>query len=208
MKVTFFVGSVVGYVENPTAFYTRGLAHGLALRGNEIRIVEERQNLAAVRTLREVGAGASRHFYDAFQTIQHHTYEPRTGARLLEWVTREIALIEVAVAVDGVEPELCRWLANVSREGLTRASLTFQPESLTDDVAERLDLGKFDIVLAPSAIAAHLPWRRVPRTVAERDQGDDLQRWLPAGSAEHANSIEAAEAFEAAISTTRSALVD
>ena len=120
----------------------------MSLRGNEVRIVEERQNAAFARTLRAVGAVASRHFYDEFRTIQHHTYEPRSGASLLEWVTRELALIDVAVAVAGIESELCRWLANVSQEGLARAYLTFDPDSLTDDVVAALELERFDLILA------------------------------------------------------------
>jgi hypothetical protein len=110
LRVTLFPGSIVGYAVHPEALLTRGLAHGLAERGHDVRIVEERQNDLLKRTLLEVGAGPSRHFHDHFKKFQYHTYEPRTGAQLLEWVTRELALIDVGVAVDGVEQELCRWL--------------------------------------------------------------------------------------------------
>ncbi len=165
MKVTFFVESVVGYVDNPTAIYTRGLAHGLSLRGNDVRIVEERQNDAVTRTLLAAGSGVARHFHDTFRMFQHHTYEPRSGAQLLEWVTRELSLIDVAVAVAGIDSELCRWLANVSREGLVSTYLTFEPENLTDEVVAALDLDRFDLILAPrqpaavNSVACHRAWR-------------------------------------------------
>jgi hypothetical protein len=198
MKVTFFAESVVGYVGNPAAIYTRGIAHGLSLRGNEIRIVEERQNAVFARTLRTAGAVASRHFYDEFRTIQHHTYEPRSGAALLEWVTRELALIDVAVAVAGIEPELCRWLANVSQEGLTRAYLTFDPESLTDDVVAALELDRFDLILATGQPAADIAWRPIVTTVAAQDRiqlidAGDLQ------TDPDVDPIRAAEVFESAV---------
>lgn|GEM_PF-4755129 len=203
MKITFFVESVVGFVENPTAITTRGLAHGLSLRGNEVRVVEERQNTAVSRTLRVARSVASRHFYDTFRTIQHHTFEPRSGAALLEWLTRELALIDVAVAVAGVNDELCRWLANVSQPGLTRAYLTFDPESLTDEVVSSLELGLFDHVLAPSAPAADIAWRPIVPTVAADDRIALVEEHVSLDDIT-ADPIEAAEVFEAAIARSAS----
>jgi hypothetical protein len=204
MKVTFFAESVVGYVENPAAIYTRGLAHGLSLRGNDVRIVEERQNAAFTRTLRAVGAEASRYFYDSFTTFQHHTYEARRGAPLLEWVTRELSLIDVAVAVAGIESELCRWLANVTREGLTRAYLTFEPESLTDDVVAALELERFDLILALRQPVAAIPWRPFAAAVAGYDQVPEIARSIGYVPDDEADPIRAAEIFEAAVSRTAS----
>lgn len=203
MKITFFVESVVGFVENPAAITTRGLAHGLSLRGNEVRIVEERQNAAFSRTLRVARAEASRHFYDNFRTIQHHTFEPRSGAALLEWITRELALIDVAVAVEGVNDELCRWLANVSQPGLTRAYLTFDPEALTDEVVESLQLGMFELILAPSAPAAEIAWRQISPTVAGHDRIALVQNHVELDDI-GADPIRAAELFEAAITRSPS----
>ena len=203
MKVTFFAESVVGYVGNPSAIYTRGIAHGLSLRGNEIRIVEERQNAAFARTLRAVGAVASRPFYEEFRTIQHHTYEPRSGAALLEWVTRELALIDVAVAVAGIEPELCRWLANVSQEGLTRVYMTFEPESLTADVVAALELEGFDLILATGQPTADIAWRPIVPTIAAQDQTPLIDMGqTPIDSV--ADPIRAAEVFESAVARSPS----
>jgi hypothetical protein len=204
VKVTFFAGSVVGYVENPTAIYTRGLAHGLSLRGNEIRIVEERQNAAYTRTLRAVGADAARHFHDTFKVFQHHTYEPRRGSQLLEWVTRELSLIDVAVAVAGIEPELCRWLANVSRDGLVRAYLTFEPELLTDEVVAALELERFDVILAPRQPAASIAWRPIVAGVAAQDRIPAILKSITAPTDEEADPIHAAEVFESVLSRASS----
>jgi hypothetical protein len=183
LRITFFPGSIVGYVDYPQAILTRGLAHGLAGHGNDVRIVEERQNALLTNTLLTQGAGPSRHFHDNFRQFQYHTYEPRTGTQLLEWVTRELALIDVSVAVDGVEQELCRWLGNITRAGLIRAFLTFDPEGLTDERASALDIDKYDIVIAPGKPAADVPWSELPPSVAPADGAPEIQRYLSASLA-------------------------
>jgi hypothetical protein len=175
LRVTFFPGSIVGYLDHPQALLTRGLAHGLAERGNDVRIVEERQNPIIKRSLLAHGSEPSRHFYEHFSHMQYHTYEPRSGAQLLEWVTRELALIDVGVAVDGVEQELCRWLGNVTRAGLIRAFLTYDPDSLTSERAAALDIDKFDIVIAPSKPAANLPWTEIAPTLAPADDVEGIR---------------------------------
>lgn len=205
MKITFFPGSVVGYIDHPQAILTRGLAYGLAQRGNDVRIVEERQNEILKRTLLAIGAGPSRHFHEQFlPNLQYHTYEPRTGAPLLEWVTRELALIDVGVAVDGVEQELCRWLGNVNREGLIRAYLTFDPGALTDERARQLDIDKYDIVIAPSKPAADLPWSELTPVVATPDDVPDITQHLPASIRDAATDAgDAAIAFEKIVTVLR-----
>lgn len=204
MKITFFTGSVVGYVDNPSAIFTRGLAHGLSLRGNEVRVVEERQNQAYANTLRAVGSGAARHVHESFRTFQHHTYEARKGAQLLEWVTREISLIDAAVAIDDVQPELCRWLANVERVGLVRAYVTFDAESLTDQVVETLELERFDVILSPAQPAANISWQPIALAIAGEDQPFVQAAAIPEAYAEDADPIRAAEVFESRLTRTPS----
>lgn len=199
MKISFFAGSVVGYWRNAAAIYARGLAHGLSLRGNEVRVVEERQNHQYAKTLRAIGSGPARHFYDSFRTFQHHTYEPRHGAPLLEWVTREVSLIDVAVAVDGLEPELCRWLANLTRDGLARAYLTFAPETLTDEMVAELELETFDLILAPSAPRAAIAWQPSALAVAGHDRNPEIAGSFNPPLADDADPIRAAEVFESAL---------
>ena len=168
MRITFFVNSIVGYVDNPSALYTRAFANSLATLGNDIRVVEERQNEMLTRTLRTTGSRASRHVYERFPLLQHSTYDPRTGAPLLEWLSREVSLIDIAIAVQGVNTELTRWIANISREGLTRAFLVWEPEALDESDIVALELEKFDIILAPTPIA-RLPSLAVQPSLAEQD---------------------------------------
>lgn len=204
MRVTFFPGSVVGYLGHPQALLTRGLAYGLATRGNDIRIVEERQNAIMKRTLLEVGAAPSRHFHDHFSGLQYHTYEPRSGAQLLEWVTREVALIDVAVAVDGVEQELCRWIGNVTRAGLIRAFMTFDPDSLTEERIQELEIDKYDVVIAPARPAAELPWTQLPPSLAPADDDETLNATIPPElTGALVDPVVAATAFEQIITIMR-----
>lgn len=199
MRITFFVGSVIGYVENPSALLTRGLAHGLSLRGHDVRVVEPRRNAAFERTLREAGGGASRHFFQSFSTFQHHSYEPRTGAQMLEWVTREIALIDVAVVVAGAGDELVRWMANVTREGLVRSYLAWSPDDLQPHDLEELEIALYDLVLAPFETAGIAPRSAI---LAPTFAGMDVQAGLTGDLEGRINGIvdpvEAAIIFERA----------
>lgn len=200
LKITFFVNSIIGYVDNPAAIYTRGLAHGLALRGNDIRVVEERQNAKLTRTLQATGSQAARHVYESFPLIQYNTFEPRTGARLLEWVTRELALIDVAVAVQGLGDELCRWIANVTRDNLTRAYLAWNPEDLTTERAAYLELDKYDLILATDQPRADIEWTPVRPTMATQDRSDSIDTALIGTLRDDlVDPVRAAELFEALV---------
>lgn len=141
--------------------------------------MEERQNHAFLRTLREHGSDPSRHFYEQFAALQHVTWETRTGAQLLEWVTREVALIDVAIAVAGLNDELCQWIANITRERLTRAYLAWEPETLTDERADYLQLSKFDLILSSDQPAAALPWTPVSPSIAAADEAAGLAPIAP-----------------------------
>lgn len=179
MRITFFPGSVVGYVRYPEALFTRGLAGGLVERGHEVRIVEERQNEFLKRTLLEAGAEPSRHFHQQFPKLRYHTFEPRTGAPLLEWVLSELSLVDVAVAVDGIGSELCRWIANLTDTSLIRAYMTFNPHGLTDTVAGALELEKFDVIFAPTRPAAQLPWSELQPSLASPDDRETFRANVP-----------------------------
>lgn len=200
LKITFFPGTVVGYAGDPAALLTRGLALALARQGHIVRVVEARQNHAFARTLREEGSGAARQFFNDFSVIQHHTFEPRSGAQLLEWVTREVALIDIAVAVGGIDEEECRWLANVTRAGLRRVYLTFTPHALSVESATRLELERFDRIIAPGRPPVELPWGRTPATLAPADERAGLGARLdPETASSLAPAAEAAAAFLAAV---------
>ena len=199
VKVTFFVNSIVGYVDNASALYTRALAHGLALRGNDVRVVEPRQNEQLARTLRAVGSSASRHVHEAFPLFQYTSFEPRSGARLLEWVTREVALIDVAVAVGGVDDELCRWLANVTRDELTRAYLAWEPADLTQERVSYLEIEKYDVILTLAAPSADVDWVAVQRSIALQDMGDATGGYADSLPVDLRDPLGAAIAFERAV---------
>lgn len=169
MRITFFPASAIGYLEYPEALFTRGLAQGLAAQGADIRIVEERKNPAVRRTLAEVGSDAFRRVHQKFPNVPVHGFEPRTGAKLMEWLSRELSLIDVAVAVNGLPDELCRWIANLDHESLTRVYMTFRPEELTSDRAEQLELERFDMIACVTAPEADVRWQLIAPTLAPAD---------------------------------------
>jgi hypothetical protein len=204
VRITFLPGSVVGYVSYPEALFTRGLADGLVERGHDVRIVEERQNDILKRTLIEVGAEPSRHFHQQYPKLRYHTFEPRTGAPLLEWVIGELSLVDVAVAVEGIGNELCRWIANLTSTELIRAYMTFRPEALTDEVATSLELEKYDVILSPSRPAAQLPWSAIPPVLAGKDDLEHLRASIPERLQPHLAAPESASVtFEQIIAVLR-----
>jgi hypothetical protein len=165
-----------------------------------VRVVEERQNEALTRTLRATGSHAARHVYESFPLIQYTTFEPRSGAPLLEWVTRELSLIDVGVAVQGLQDELCRWIANVTRENLTRAYLAWHPEELTTERADYLELARYDRILATGQPSADIDWDSISPTIAAQDQGEQFDPAL-AGPLRGGlvDPVSAAERFEALV---------
>ena len=169
MKFTFFAGSIIGYIGHPEALFTRSLADALVARGNDVRLAEARQNEHYVRTLEIDRAPAARAMFESFPTVQYHSFDMRRGPRLFEWLAREIALIDVAVAVDGVDDELVRWLANLNQPRLTRIFQTYRPAKLDTDRADSLELGLFNAVAATDAPPDGRPWSLVRPSVARAD---------------------------------------
>lgn len=148
--------------------------------GHEVRSVEERKNSAIARTLTAAGSGPLRAFYEGFPNLQYSTFEPRRAGSLLEWVTRELAMIDVAIAVDGVPEELCRWLANVTKPGLRRVYLCYQPERLDIEMVRAYEIEKFDAVFSTGPTSAGVSWLEIEPALASIDRRVGLDEQLPA----------------------------
>jgi hypothetical protein len=169
MRVSIFTASAIGYVDNPEALYARGLAWGLAERGHTVRMLEERRNPALLRTLELAGPAASRHVFERFPAVLIHSFEPRRGGRLMEWVARELSLCDLALAVHGLPVELARWIANLDHANLTRAFVTYRPESLSVVEATELELERFDLLFAAGPPPSSLSWEPLWRGLAPQD---------------------------------------
>jgi hypothetical protein len=177
--VAIFSASAIGYVDNPEALYARAMAWGLHQRGHTVRMLEERRNPALRRTLESVGAGASRQAFESFPGILIHSFEPRRGPQLMEWVARELSLVDLAIAIDGLPVELTRWIANLDHARLARAFVTYRPDELTDERAVELELDRFDLVLASGSPQARLPWHALPQSIAPQDLEAIPHDYLP-----------------------------
>ena len=145
------------------------MAIGFSELGYAVRMLEERRNATLKRTLETVGSNASRHVYSSFPEILIHSFEPRTGALLMEWLARELSVSDYAIVVNGVPVELARWVANLDHKSLGRAYVTYRPEEMTDDRRSELELDLYDGIFATSAPPASIDWRRIERAIASRD---------------------------------------
>ena len=183
-RVAIFSESAIGYVHNPEALYARAIAWGFHQQGRHVRMLEERRNAALRRTLESVGSAASRHAFEAFPGILIHSFEPRSGASLMEWVSRELSLVDLAIAIDGAGEELTRWIANLDHRTLTRIFVTYRPNELTGERAGQLELERFDAVFASSEPAAGIKWLAVGRSITEQDLRSVPPHYLPAADEE------------------------
>ncbi|MEZ4522362.1 MAG: hypothetical protein R3A46_12070 [Thermomicrobiales bacterium] len=178
-RIAIFTASAIGYVDYPEALYARSLAWGLHERGHTVRMLEERRNPTLRRTLEAVGSGASRHIYEAFPGVLIHSFEPRSGAPLMEWIARELSLVDLAIAIDGLPDEVARWIANLDHRDLTRAFLTYRPDDLTDERAGELELERYDRIFATSQPVASVRWEPLKISIAEQDAATIDSQYLP-----------------------------
>ena len=179
-RIGIFTHSAVGYVENPEALYSRAIAWGLHERGHQVRMLEERRNPSLRKTLEVVGSGASRHVYEAFSGVLIHSYEPKRGAPLMEWLARELSLVDLAIAIDGLSVETARWIANLSHPDTRRAFLTYRPGELTPARAAEIEIERYDAVLASSAPAVNIAWLPIKKSIAPQDRSAIPPEHMPA----------------------------
>lgn len=191
-RIAIFTASAIGYVDNPEALYARALGWGLHRRGHRVRMLEERRNSMLRRTLEVVGAAASRAAYENFPGILIHAFEPRTGAALMEWIARELSLVDLAIVVDGVGTEIARWIANLDHERLVRAYATYRPDDLTAERAVELELERYDAVFASSAPVAPVEWTFLPRAIAPQDLEGVAAAYLPPDAADLTTAVDEA----------------
>ncbi len=174
-----FSQSAIGYVGNQEALFARGLAWGLHQRGHIVRMLEERRNPALQRTLRAVGASASRQAFDDFPGIHIHSFEPRSGAALMEWIARELSQVDLAIVVDGLPNEVTRWVANLDHRLIVRVFVTFRPNDLNDERAQNLELPRYDLIFSSSQPEASIEWQAIQPTVAPPDFAAVPPQFLP-----------------------------
>lgn len=168
-------------------------------------MLEERRNPALRRTLETVGAAASRQVFENFRDIMIHSFEPRTGPALMEWVIRELSSSDLVIAIDGMPVELTRWIANLDHAVLTRAFVTYRPETLTVERAAELEVERFDVVLASGPPAVELDWEQITPVLAPQDRAAIPSAHLPPGVPDSQESLdEVANRFERLVELVRS----
>jgi len=161
-------------------------------------MLEERRNATLRRTLETVGGAASRIVYEHFPGVLVHAFEPRSGAPLMEWLARELSLVDLAIAIDGLPTEVARWIANLDHRDLRRVFVTFRPDELTPGRAIESELERYDAVFASGQPGAELLWTPIRKTIVQQDLDLVAPAHLPVAPADGwATADESARLLEA-----------
>ncbi len=118
LRWAIFTTSVVSAIDNPDALLWRALGTRLHQMGHQAIFYEPRGNEALRALLLRSGASALLQFRASFPDIEYRTFETRTGADLVEWMTRTLATADVALIQAGSSPDLVTWLGELTRPHL------------------------------------------------------------------------------------------
>lgn len=113
-----FTRSTVSSLDNPDAYLARALARQLRRLGHEAYFYEERGNPALLALLRSGGVRALDAFRAEHPEVAYRTYEPRSGADLVEWLTRTLATVDIALVLAGTPAPVARWVGRLTRAHL------------------------------------------------------------------------------------------
>ncbi len=110
-----FAASVISPVDNPDAYLWRALGARLKQLGQDATFFEPRGNAALRALLHRSGSAALKDFRLNHPDVEYRTLEPRTGADLVEWMTRTLATIDVALIQSNAPAPLIEWLGKLTR---------------------------------------------------------------------------------------------
>lgn len=97
----------------------------------------------------------------------------------MEWLARELSLVDLAIAIDGLPTEVARWIANLDHPELQRVFLTYRPDELTPERAEEIELERYDGVFASGSPVADIEWTPIGRAIAPQDLESVAPEYLP-----------------------------
>ena len=165
LRFVFFGHSIVSDWENPAALTMRALLRALNQLGYETRFLEERGNRATVELLRARGSAPLREFAREYPDLIYRTYELPKGLERTVWLARELADVDVAVALDNAPRELLEEIARVPLPRLVRVLLVSGEElpPFTPGILLSVPESETDA----KALAAHLV-ELVAKELAER----------------------------------------
>ena len=155
LRWAIFSRSVVSAVDNPDAYLLRALGQALQTRGQEATFFEERANEAVRTLLRRSGGRALADFRGRYPEIDYRTIETRTGADLVEWLTRTLGTFDIVLALIDAPAELVRWLGRLTRTHLRTYLLdTGYGSPLDDTELEAREPGSYSGVFVGSDTVA------------------------------------------------------
>lgn len=118
LRWAIFTKSVVSAVNNPEALLWRSLATRLRHAGHQAIFYEPRGNESVRLLLRRDGSQGLKDFRTRFPDVEYRTFESRRGADLVEWMTRMLATVDVAMIPANADSDLVRWLGQLTRHHL------------------------------------------------------------------------------------------
>ena len=115
-RVAIFSASVISPIDNPDAYVGRALGRALVASGHDVTLFEERANPALRALLRRAGAGGIADFRQRYPELTYRTIDtPRSVAALVEWLTRTLATIDIAVVQRDTPAQLAAWVGRLTR---------------------------------------------------------------------------------------------
>ena len=142
LRWAIFTTSVVSAIDNPDAYLWRELGSQLRAMNHEALFFEPRGNEALRALLQQSGARPLKAFHSRYPDIEYRTLEPRTGADLVDWMSRTLATVDVAAIQSNTSPDLINWLGKLTRPHLQTYYLEsgWNPAVLpSDQLIEQLD---------------------------------------------------------------------
>ncbi len=118
LRWAIFTTSVVSAIHNPDAHLWRELGSQLRAMDHEAFFFEPRGNEALRALLQQSGAEPLRSFHSQYPDIEYRTLESRTGADLVDWMSRTLATVDVAIIQSNTSPDLINWLGKLTRPHL------------------------------------------------------------------------------------------
>jgi hypothetical protein len=141
LRWAIFTASVVSAIDNPEAYLWRVLGSRLREIGHEAFFFEPRGNEPVRALLHRSGSRALKEFSFRHPDVEYRTLEPRKGADLVEWMTRTLATVDVAVIQSNVEPDLINWMGQLTRPHLQTFFLDSgwsDQQALSDALADQI----------------------------------------------------------------------
>jgi hypothetical protein len=139
LRWVIFTTSVVSDHDNPGAHLYRALGRILYHQRHDAIFFEQRGNRWLRESLLVRGASPLRAFREKHQLVEYRTYELRTGAEHVEWLTRVLSTADVTLVDREAPTPVVEWVGQLTRAHLQTylidTSLRLEPDPIMTGAA-------------------------------------------------------------------------